>query len=68
MAEARFGTEGLSKASEISDLFLIACYSYNYKEGRYTLNYPLFIAAGSLIFGLSLTAISIVVFKKKARR
>jgi protein SCO1/2 len=68
LAEAAFGKEGNSKMRDISDLLLIACYSYNYKEGKYTLNYPLFIGAGSLVFGFSMVFVSIMVFKKRARR
>ncbi len=68
IAEAGFGTPGRSKSTDLTDLLLIACFSYNYEEGRYTLNYPLFIASGSLVGGLSLIGIAMVVSKKKARR
>ena len=68
IAEADFGTPGKSKIRDLSDLFLIACYSYNYKEGKYSLNYPLFIAAGAFIFSLSLTVFGILIFKRKVRR
>lgn len=68
IAEADFGTPGKSKVRDLSDLFLIACYSYNYKEGKYSLNYPLFIAAGAFIFSLSLTVFGILIFKRKVRR
>lgn len=68
LAEAGFGTSGRSKVKDLSDLLLIACWSYNFEEGRYTLNYPLFIAMGSLFGGLSLIGFSIVISKKKARR
>jgi protein SCO1/2 len=68
IAEAGFGTPGKSKAKDLTDLLLIACFSYNYEEGRYTLNYPLFIATGSLVGGLSLIGFAMVISKKKARR
>lgn len=45
--------EELSAANVIN--FIVgACYSYNYKDGKYTINIPIFIAAGALLFGLSL--------------
>ncbi|MFQ5464304.1 MAG: SCO family protein [Thermodesulfobacteriota bacterium] len=68
IAEAGFGNPGKSKVKDLTDLLLVACYSYNFKEGRYTLNYPLFIATGSLAGGLALIGLSIVISKKKARR
>ena len=68
VAEAAFGTPGRSKTKDLSDLLMIACYSYNYKEGKYTLNYPLFIGAGSLVIGLSFIVFSLTLYRKKARR
>jgi len=68
LAEAGLGNPGKSKVRDLTDLLLVACYSYNFKEGRYTLNYPLFIASGSLAGGLALIGFSIVYSKKKARR
>jgi len=41
-------------AANVIDFVVGACYSYNYKDGKYTINIPLFVAAGGLIFGLSL--------------
>ncbi len=43
-------------AANVIDFVVGACYSYNYKDGKYTVNIPLFIAAGALIFGLLLIA------------
>jgi protein SCO1/2 len=57
-----------SKVTDLGDLFLVACFSYNFKEGKYTLNYPLFIAVGALLLGISLVVVSLTVFKSKARR
>ena len=68
ISEATFGIPGRSKIADLSDLLVIACYSYNYKEGRYTLNYPAFIAAGSLLIGVSSIFVSMLVFKRKSRR
>ena len=56
------------KPGEIVDLALSVCFSYNYKEGRYTVNYPLFIGFGSLVFGLGALLISILAYKRRARK
>src|SRR4030067_3576563 len=42
-----------------------ACYSYNYKEGKYTLNYSLFVGAGSFILGGGLIAMPIIYYRKR---
>ena len=68
MIEAGRGETKTSKITDLKDLFVSACYSYNYKEGRFTVNYPLFIAAASLLFGITITIASLTVFKQKARR
>ncbi len=54
--------------SKLIDLLTIACYSYNFKEGKYALNYPLFISVASLFFGISLVVGSMIFYKKKIRR
>ncbi|ATX80100.1 protein SCO1/2 [Mariprofundus aestuarium] len=41
-------------AANVIDFVVGACYSYNYKDGKYSINIPLFVAAGALIFGLTL--------------
>jgi len=66
--EAAFGKSGRSKVEDIKDFVLLACYSYNYKEGKYSINYPLFIAIGSLFTGISIAVISLIVAKKRVRR
>jgi len=66
--EAAFGKSGRSRVEDLKDLFLIACYSYNYKEGRYSINYPLFIAVGSLLIGVSSVATALLIVRKRVRR
>ncbi len=56
------------KPGEIYDLALSVCYSYNYKDGKYKLNYPLFIGLGSLVFGIVSLLVSILAFKRRARK
>ena len=41
--DAKFGKIA---PSEVLQLAVSLCYSYNYKEGKYGINYPLFFAFG----------------------
>ncbi len=68
IAEANIGKTGRSKIKDLTDLYLVACYSYNFEEGSYTINYPLFIGAGSFFLSAGAIFFSILVFKKRARR
>ena len=56
---------GKSNINDIKSLILLGCYSYNYKEGKYSINYPLFIAMASLLFGLLCISSGIYVIKNK---
>jgi len=59
--------EELSPANVIN--FLVgACYSYNYKDGKYKINIPLFVAAGGLVFGLTLMIGGFVITRRRARK
>ena len=59
--------EKISSANVIN--FIIgSCYSYNYKDGKYKINYPLFVAAGALIFGLTLMFGGFAVTKRKRNK
>jgi len=59
--------ETVSSANVIN--FLVgACYSYNYKDGKYKINYPLFVAAGALVFGLTLMFGGFAVTRRKRNR
>lgn len=44
-----------------------ACYSYNYKEGKYTLNYPLFIALAALGVGVTSLAGGTIIMKRRIK-
>lgn len=59
---------GKSNITGLGNTLLIACYSYNFKEGKYSLNYPLFIGAGSLLSGVALIGISMIIMARKKRR
>lgn len=57
-------------SARMLDILAGACFSYSYKDGRYVLNAPLFIAAGSLTLGAVLLILSFSVFgrfRKKER-
>ncbi len=59
--------EKMSPANVVN--FLVgACYSYNYEDGKYSINYPLFVAAGALVFGLTLMFGGFAVTKRKRKR
>ncbi|MBF0371049.1 MAG: SCO family protein [Magnetococcales bacterium] len=57
--------KGEFKVNEVIDFVVGLCYSYNYKEGRYTYNIPLFVGLGALFVGISLLTGSLLFFKRK---
>ncbi len=59
---------GKSSEANVINFMIGACYSYNYEDGKYSINYPLFIALGSLTVGLSMLAIGSFVLIRKRRR
>lgn len=58
----------ISGSDELIDIAVGLCYSYSYKEGRYVLNAPLFIAAGSLTLGLVAMIAGFSMFKRFRRK
>jgi len=52
----------------IIDFVVAACHSYNYKDGKYKLNIPLFVALGGLIAGIILMVGGFVITKRKRDR
>lgn len=54
-----------SRKSRVIDILKMACYSYNYKDGRYTLNYPLFVGVGAFILGAIFIFTPIIYFRKR---
>jgi protein SCO1/2 len=54
-------------AANIINFVVGACYSYNYKDGKYTVNIPMIIAGGALVFGLGLIAISFLIMKRRVQ-
>jgi len=60
--------QGQFKPSEIVNYAASLCYSYNYKEGRYTFNIPLFVAAGSLTLGVTAFSGSLLVYRWRRKK
>lgn len=58
----------ITGSSRLIDIAAGICFSYNHKEGRYVLNAPLFIAAGSLTLGFASVIAGFAVFRRKKRR
>jgi len=55
----------IANSTNVIDMLAGVCYSYNFEEGKYTINYPLFIGVASLIFGIAIVVFSIVYFRFK---
>lgn len=58
----------ISNSTNVIDMLTGVCYSYNFAEGKYTLNYSLLAGALSLLFGISLVVFSAIIFKRKSKR
>ena len=59
--------QGQFRPNEIINFATSLCYSYNYKEGRYTYNIPLFVAVGSLTLGVTAFSGSVIVYRRRRR-
>ncbi len=60
--------EKISTSGKLLNILAGVCFSYNFKEGRYTVNIPLFAGLGALLLGLVLVTASFVVAKKNLHR
>ncbi|MET0070117.1 MAG: SCO family protein [Candidatus Thiodiazotropha sp.] len=58
----------ISNSASVIDMLTGVCYSYNFAEGKYTLNYSLIAGVASLLFGISAVVISAIIFRKKYMR
>lgn len=64
-------TEALENRITVADALKYAvslCYSYNYAEGRYTYNIPLFVSAGSLALGVLIFTIAMTAYNRRRKR
>jgi len=50
------------------DFVVAACHSYNYKDGKYTLNIPLFVAIGGLVVGVTMMVGGFMIVKRRKNR
>lgn len=55
------------RPSDAMNMAFGMCYSYNYREGKYKLNYPLFISFGSLGAGAAAFLLAVRVYKRKVK-
>jgi protein SCO1/2 len=58
----------ITASTRLLDIAAGICFSYNFKEGRYVLNAPLFIAAGSLTLGFASVIAGFAVFRRSRRK
>lgn len=65
LVESTYGKKTRNAKQDVIDLVLMACYSYNYESGKYSLNYPVFISAAALLFSASIIIGSILLYKNK---
>jgi len=59
--------EKISQAGRVIDILAGVCFSYNFEEGKYTLNIPLLVGVASLLSGIFITlfAFRVKINKKK---
>ncbi|MDX8396268.1 MAG: SCO family protein [Mariprofundaceae bacterium] len=55
-------------AANVINFLVGACYSYNYKDGKYKINIPMIIAVGALVFGLTFMLGGFWVTKRKVTK
>jgi len=60
--------QGNFRPTEIINFAVSLCYSYNFKEGKYTLSIPIFVGFGALFIGVFTMIGSITVFKRRQRK
>lgn len=60
--------ERISNSTAVFDMLTGACFSYNYAEGRYQLNYSLLAGVGSLLMGLSLMLLGAWAYRRRMAR
>ncbi len=57
----------IANSSNVIDILTGVCYSYNFKEGKYTFNLSLVAGLAALLFGLSLIGLSALIYRAKVR-
>jgi protein SCO1/2 len=51
------------QVTDISNLVLTLCYSYNYTDGKYQLSIPIFVGIGALLFGVLTMSGSLIFYR-----
>ncbi|MEE8393328.1 MAG: SCO family protein [Rhodospirillales bacterium] len=59
--------QGRFRPGQVIEYAVSLCYSYNYKEGRYTFNIPLFVGMGSLALGVSAFSVAALSFRRRKK-
>jgi len=60
--------QGQFRPQEIINFAISLCYSYNYKEGKYTLSIPIFVGFGALGIGIFTLFGSLAMYRRKQRK
>ncbi len=55
------------RVTEVGNLLLTLCYSYNFKDGKYQLNIPLYVGVGALLFGVLTLSGSLIFYKLRRK-
>lgn len=58
----------IANSTAVFDMVTGACFSYNYEEGKYQLNYSLLAGVGSLLLGLFLMGLGVWGYRRKMGR
>ncbi|MDH5191946.1 MAG: SCO family protein [Gammaproteobacteria bacterium] len=58
----------ISESKKLIDILAGVCFSYNFEEGKYTVNIPLVVGLGSLLGGILLVVLSFTITKKRKSR
>jgi protein SCO1/2 len=58
----------ISNSSAVFDMLTGACFSYNYAEGKYQVNYSLVAGVGSLVLGITLLGLGSWAYRRKMGR
>ena len=57
----------IANSSNVIDILTGVCYSYNFKDGKYTVNLSLVAGVAALFGGLSLIGLSALIYRTKVR-
>jgi protein SCO1 len=55
------------RPTELGNLVLTLCYSYNFKDGTYRLNIPLYVGVGALLFGVLTMSGSLIFYRLRRK-